>query len=196
MISVEEVVTDPDMASPKPFTILRSTGSWDSTGFVSQITQTLQRFGCVHQTSEEEIAMLPQADKVSEALTFWSTQPMYVTQGSESVPATHGEAPTGAFPGTVYALSANPPAETLVLWQTGDQLRENIDFTISANVITLTSATQSTDTLYATWPITALVGAAASDIIQYGEDNYRLVHVHASFGGGYWRAVGQRMSAD
>ena len=195
MISVKEVITDPDMTAPQPFTILRSTGSWVNGGFISTITQALQLFGAVHQTSEEEIAMLPQADKVSEAFTFWCTQEIFVTQGYESVPAVHGEVPVGAFPGTVYTLSAAPPLGALALWLTGSQLRENVDFTIVNNVITLKTATVGTDTLYATWTISAQVQSAASDIIQYGEDQYRVIHVHRTLGGGYWRAIGQRLSA-
>ena len=195
MISVQEVVQDPDMTSPSPFTIQRSTGSWDSGGFVSTITETILCWGPVHNTGDKELAMIPQADKISEALTFWCTVPIYVTQGYASVPAVHPEIPLGTFPGSIYTLSMAPPSGMLALYWNGLLQRENIDFTVIGNVITLKFTTSATDKLACTWPITAQVQPAAIDIILYGDDQYRILQVHKSLGGGYYRAVGQRLSA-
>lgn len=68
--------------------------------------------------------------------------------------AVHGETPVGSTPGTVYTLSSAPPAESLqALTKNGQFLTPGIDYTLNGATITLAVATQSTDSLYATWPV-------------------------------------------
>lgn len=66
----------------------------------------------------------------------------------------HGEAPAGAIPGTVYTLSANPPAGTLqALTKNGSLLVPGADYTLSGVTITLAASTGAGDVLWAFWPV-------------------------------------------
>lgn len=56
---------------------------------------------------------------------------------------------TGAIPGSVFTLPSLPIANTLVLAQNGIVLTLNLGYTISSQVITLATALQSGDNLYA-----------------------------------------------
>lgn len=75
----------------------------------------------------------------------------------------HGEVPQGAVPGTVYTLSAAPPAGVLQsLTKNGVFLTPGgVDYTLVQAIVTLASATVADDTLYATWQVqqqTAILG--------------------------------------
>ena len=75
---MQEVISDPDLVAPQQYVILRSTGAWVAGGFQSTVS-TIQQFGPVQQASNKEVAMLPEADRVSEVRSFWSTVPIYTT---------------------------------------------------------------------------------------------------------------------
>ncbi len=191
MISVFEVVVDPDLIAPQPFTVLRSTGQYVLGGFASTTT-SISLFGPDQQASDKEVQMLPEADRISAVRSFWSTQPIYETRGYAPVPSTHGETPTGS--GTAYTLSSDPPlpAEALCVYADGRLLPPSA-YTVSGT--TLTFQTAPAAPLYVTWPITATVQAAASDLIEYGSEQYRVLRVYFDPGGGYYKAYGTRMAA-
>ena len=95
MLDMSEVISDPDLCAPQQYVILRSAGSWIAGGFQS-IVSTVQMFGPVQQASNKEVGMLPEADRVGEVRSFWSTVPIYVTRvnaASDKIqyPATGGE---------------------------------------------------------------------------------------------------------
>jgi hypothetical protein len=73
--------------------------------------------------------------------------------------AIHGEAPVGATPGSVYALSSTPPGGVLqALTRNGLFQTPGVDYTLAGTALTLTLATSPGDLLYATWPVqTALL---------------------------------------
>lgn len=190
MISVADVVVDPDMIAPKPFTIFRSTDTWVLGGVQSTVTP-LQAFGPVQQLSPKEIQMLPEADRVEGVRAFWWTQALYVTRGTAPVPSTHGEVPAGS--GTTYTLSEVPPEDTATVYVNGLLQIPGIDYMIVGNVLTFTNSVVGT--LYITWPFTAYVGAAASDILQYEHEQYRVISVYRDPGGGYFKALARRMDA-
>jgi hypothetical protein len=73
---------------------------------------------------------------------------------------------------------------------TGKQLT---DFTVAGAMLIFAST--PTQPLYATWPVTAQTGQSASDIIQYGTEQYRVSHIYRVAGSGYWRALAVRMDA-
>ena len=196
MISVEEVILDPDMCDPSPFTVLRSSGQWVAGGFQSAITQQLQTFGPVRVATNKELAMLAEADRVSQVRAFYATFPILVTRGQAPLPATHGEVPQGTIPGVTYALSEPPPATLGVLTINGLFQRPNgYDYTLNGVTITLNTPTDPDDKLYFTWPITAMVGAAESDVIDYDNQQWRILSVYRTPGSGYWKALGTRLSA-
>ena len=189
MISVFEVVVSPDMTAPQPFTILRSTGQFVLGGFQSTTT-SISMFGPVQQASNKEITMLPEADRIGEIRSFWSTQPIYLTRGYAPVPSVHGETPAGS--GTSYTLSAAPPGESLCVYAAG-LLLPSTAYTVVGAALTFTAAPSAP--LYVTWPITALVATNASDQIQYQSDTYRVLTTYHDPGCGYYKALGTRLAA-
>ena len=194
MISVQEVITDPDMAAPEPYQILRSAGTYVAGGFQSIIT-TIPCFGPVQQASNKEIQMLPEADRIGSIMAFWNTQPIYTTRGTAAVPSVQGEVPSGAVPGTTYTLSLVPPGEVIDLYMNGLLLTPGVDYTLSENTIAFASPTPSVTKLWAQWNVTANVQAAASDILVYDDIQYRVLQVYHDAGCGYYKALGTRMSA-
>lgn len=189
MISVFEVVVDPDMTAPKHFTVLRSTDTF-VLGGVQSITTSIPMFGPVQQATDKEIAMLAEADRVSAIRSFWSTQPLYVTRGYAPVPGTHGEVPSGS--GTAFTLSEEPPSDSLCVYVNGLLLRPFVDYVVSGLTLTLVAAPT---TLYVTWSVTVSVQARNSDIIEYGSEQYRVLRVYYDPGGGYHKAYGARTAA-
>jgi hypothetical protein len=188
MISVEEIVQDPDMVAPEPFYVLRSTGTFILGGFQSTTT-SIPCFGPVHQASEKEIQMMPEADRVGSVRSFWTNIPLFTTRGTAPVPSVHGEVPVGG--NLEFTLTATPPGSACTVYDsTGKTLT---DFTVAGAMLVFTAA--PTAPLYATWPVTAQTGQSASDIIQYGTEQYRVSHIYRVPGSGYWRALAVRMDA-
>lgn len=190
MISVQEVVVDPDMIAPHPYTIYRSTGQFVLGGFDSTVTP-ISAFGPVQQATNKELQMLDEADRISSVRSFWNTQPFYATRGYAPVPGVHGEALVGDGP--TYTLSAVPPAEKVNVYANGLFMTPGIDYQLAGAVITFFVALNSAP--YVTWQITARVAASASDIIQYDSEKYRVLSVYFDPGGGYWKALGTRLAA-
>jgi hypothetical protein len=191
MISVQEVVVDPDMIAPRPYTILRSTGKFVLGGFESVVTP-ISMFGPVQQASNKELQMLAEADRIGGVRSFWSTQPIYVTRGYAPVPGVHSEAPQGS--GTTYELSVAPPNNSIDLYVNGLLLQPNgFDYTLVGTTIMFRFAPNNPP--YVVWQETVNVATNASDQIQYVNDIYRIMQVYYDPGGGYWKALGTRLAA-
>jgi len=194
VIEVTEVILDPDMIAPEPFTVLRSTGQFVAGGFQST-TSSFLLFGPVQQSTNKEIDMTPEADRVGQMRTFWSNVPIYPTRGYASTPSTYGEVPQGAIPGVAYTLSTAPPGDAISLYKNGVLLQPGTDYAIHGVNIMLTAPTTSGDKLYATWAVTTQAANSASDIIQYETQQYRVLGVFRVPGSGYWKAVATRLAA-
>jgi hypothetical protein len=194
VISVQEVVLDPDMTAPEPFTILRSTGQFISGGFESSTT-SIQLWGPVQQASNKEIQMLPEADRVGSIRAFWSRVPIYLTRGTAPAPATHEEVPDGAVPGSSFTLSAAPPGGVGNFYVNGLFQAPNVDYTLTGVDIATTVPVPSNAALLFTWPITVNAQDAASDIIVYGGERFRVLQRYFDPGSGFWKALGTRMNA-
>jgi hypothetical protein len=105
MIDLSEVVEDSEMA--EPFQILRPFGQFAQGGWQVTSTQTINAFGIVSLATAKEIAMLPEADRVSEIRAFWTTTPMYVTDG------TRGQtSDILLWSGTKYRIIGQPQYDT------------------------------------------------------------------------------------
>lgn len=194
MLDLSDIVNDPDMLPPEPFTILRSTGLFVLGGFQST-TQSIPQVGPVQAATDEEINMLPEADVVGEVKSFWCTVPIFVTRGKAPTPGTHNETPQGTIPGTVYTLSMVPPTDNGSLFRNGLFQRLVFDYTISGLMLTLTVPTAVGDALIFSWPVTAKAAQSAADILVYGSEQYRALSVKHYPGSGFWKALGTRISA-
>lgn len=193
MISVFEVVVDPDMIAPQPYYIYRSTGQFVAGGFQPNNTTIIPMFGPVQQASLKEISMLPEADRIGSIRSFWSTQPIYLTRGYAPVPGVNGEVPTEVS-ALVYSISTAPPDDAIDLYSAGLLLRPNgFDYALAGTSITFNAL--PAQPLYATWQVTVQAATNASDILQYAGEQYRILQRYFDPGGGYFKALGTRMSA-
>ena len=108
MINVQEVVTDPDMIAPHPYTILRSQGQFVPGGFEPNNTIQISTFGPVQQASDLPSIVNTVIQQVNNQLGYYldfnnSTAETgeialvngnsFVANGSQTV--TLGEGPTG-----------------------------------------------------------------------------------------------------
>lgn len=193
MISVFEVVVDPDMIAPQPFYIYRSTGQFVAGGFQPNNTIVIPMFGPVQQASNKEIQMLAEADRIGSVRSFWSTQPIYVTRGYAPVPGVNGEVPTEVS-ALVYSISSAPPDGVVDLYSAGLLLQPN-GFDYALDGTTITFAVTPAQPLYVTWQVTVQAATNASDILQYETEQHRVMHVYRDPGSGYWKALADRMAA-
>ena len=61
------------------YSIVRSTGSFQLGGWVTSST-TIQGYGVVSVATEEDLDMIPEADRVTGSMVFHSQQRIYLTQ--------------------------------------------------------------------------------------------------------------------
>lgn len=195
MIDVSEVVLDGDMVAPEVFTVRRSVGSWVAGGFVST-TSSIVMTGPVHQASDKELSMMPEADRIGEARSFWSTQPIYLTSGSKTGQSlVHTETLTGQTT-TTLNLSSAPPTPAVILTKNGLRIIPGTDYTVLGSVVTLMQAAVSSDMFIIQWFTTSSTpGTSASDIIVYDGQQYRVLQQYRVSGSGYWKAIAVRMAA-
>jgi len=72
--------------------------------------------------------------------------------GDFVLPPSIAETPAGTVPGTVYTLSHTPtPAQMLQFTVNGVVQRYGIDYTLTANIVTLNYSTSSTDKVFAVY---------------------------------------------
>jgi hypothetical protein len=84
---------------------------------------------------------------------------------SQVMTTIHGEVPTGAVPGTVYALSAVPPGGALQsLTVNGAFQPPGLAYTLNGLTITFAAPTPADSVVYATWPIQTQVFTAVSPV--------------------------------
>jgi hypothetical protein len=77
MISLAEVVMDSDLA--EAFTILRSRG-WFELGGWKTISENVCGYGIITVSSDQDLQMIPEGDRISGAMTFHSYERIYETQ--------------------------------------------------------------------------------------------------------------------
>ncbi len=77
MIDVSELINDPDFASD--FTVYRKTGEFIEGGY-SQTETAIPMTGVVIPSSPDELAMVPEGDRVTGANTFYATEALYRTR--------------------------------------------------------------------------------------------------------------------
>lgn len=78
MISVKEVITDPDFA--QNFTVYRSTGSFVDGVWTENTPSAIKMLGVVTVSSSKELDQVPEGDRVKGAMTFHTVCPIYATR--------------------------------------------------------------------------------------------------------------------
>jgi hypothetical protein len=77
VLYIGSVVGNPDICSS--FTILRTTGQFAPDGWQPNAPTFISAYGAVRNVSGKEISMLPEADRVHEAVTVRTTTQLFVT---------------------------------------------------------------------------------------------------------------------
>lgn len=78
MIDVSRLITDPDFC--ERFVIRRRIGKWEAGRFIATPEDTAVT-GIVEPTSGDDLEMVPEGDRVSGMMTFYTKQPVYLSQG-------------------------------------------------------------------------------------------------------------------
>jgi len=81
MIDVADIINDPDYA--KDYTILRSNGFFDEGGFTETITE-IPDYSAVLPTNTKDLEQVPEADRISGSMTFYSSIPLFVTRNNDT----------------------------------------------------------------------------------------------------------------
>jgi hypothetical protein len=77
MINVSELIVDPDFA--RPLTLTRSTGHFARGGFTTE-SKTIPITGIANPAAGSDLEQLPEGDRVTGAMTFYTTVPVYATR--------------------------------------------------------------------------------------------------------------------
>ena len=77
MIDVSRLITDPDFC--EPFTIRRRIGHWEAGRFIA-VPEDTAVTGIVEPTNGDDLEQLPEGDRVSGMMTFYTKQPVYLAQ--------------------------------------------------------------------------------------------------------------------
>ncbi|GED71177.1 hypothetical protein BRE01_48790 [Brevibacillus reuszeri] len=78
MIDVSEVITDPDFA--QPFTVHRKGGDWVKGRWVSSDVPPIRMTGVVIVADAKTLEQLPEGDRVTGLMSFYSTQELFETR--------------------------------------------------------------------------------------------------------------------
>lgn len=83
MLNLSELLIDPDFA--QPFTIQRSSGSFQLGGFQSTVTM-IGAVGAITVASEQDLDQVPEGDRVTGAMTFYTATPLFRTHADGGAP--------------------------------------------------------------------------------------------------------------
>lgn len=88
MINVGRIVNSRNFAQPKGFKVYRTTGEWVSGRFVTKTPDTpLLLQGTVTVANSEDLEQVPEGDRVTGMMCFYSQQPIYVTRAEDELSA-------------------------------------------------------------------------------------------------------------
>lgn len=77
MIDLSRLIAAPDFS--EPFVIRRRIGKWEAGRFVATPEDTAVT-GIVEPTSGDDLEQVPEGDRVSGMMTFYTRQPVYLAQ--------------------------------------------------------------------------------------------------------------------
>jgi len=77
VFSLAAAVTNPDMC--EYYDVIRNKGSWKAGGWSQDTSKTMTFYGVVSVADDRALAMVPEGDRVTGGMNFWSTAEMFVT---------------------------------------------------------------------------------------------------------------------
>lgn len=105
MLDVSQIVVDPDFV--QSFTVYREAGSWSGGRWASTET-AIAMTGTVTVAKPQELVQVPEADRTTGVMVFYSTQPIFITR-SDSTKAVEGTSDQIAWNGDRYRVSMVAP---------------------------------------------------------------------------------------
>jgi hypothetical protein len=106
MIDVGRIVNSRNFAQKNGFTVYRQAGSWVGGRWTSTET-ALQMRGTVTPMNPKDLTQVPEGDRVTGIMCFYSQQPIYTTRGSSSQVA--GTSDEIVWQGERYRVSSVVP---------------------------------------------------------------------------------------
>jgi len=100
MIDISEIINDPDFM--QDVVVTRSAGYFAIGGWVEDTAATLTYKGVVLPTTSRDIQQVPEADRVTESMTFYTHEKLYVTHGGDT--ASDGTSDKIEYLGSSYKL--------------------------------------------------------------------------------------------
>lgn len=77
MINVGEIINDPDLC--QSFTVSRSSGQFGAGGWMENAPTSLTLLGVITPSTADELQQVPEGDRVTGAMTFYSTVILFET---------------------------------------------------------------------------------------------------------------------
>ncbi|NOU95594.1 hypothetical protein GC093_20510 [Paenibacillus sp. LMG 31456] len=88
MINISRVVTSRNFAQPKGFTVYRTAGNWVRGRWLVDPEIILKLQGTITVANNNDLEQVPEGDRVTGLMCFYSPQPMYITRNNEELSAT------------------------------------------------------------------------------------------------------------
>lgn len=104
---MSDIVNDPDFAQLLTAAIHRDTGTF-VLGKWKKSTTDIDFYGIVQPSTAKELKQVPEGDRVTNAMSFHSQQPLYVTHAGEGTPP-DGISDTITWQGQLFKLIAILP---------------------------------------------------------------------------------------
>jgi hypothetical protein len=106
VIDISEMMDDPDFV--RAYTVSRSSGEFAEGGWVEATPTTLTVYGPVIVSSPEDLQLIPEGDRVSGAMSFYSSERLYRTH-KETDPQTSGTSDRITWNGEEYRIAGISP---------------------------------------------------------------------------------------
>ncbi|KPV60719.1 hypothetical protein QJ48_04105 [Paenibacillus sp. A3] len=108
MINVGRIVNSRNFAQLKGFKVYRTTGEWVRGRFVTTSETPIQFQGTITVANADDLQQVPEGDRVTGMMCFYSQQPIYITR-SEGEHSAAGISDEIVWQGDRYRIiSVNP----------------------------------------------------------------------------------------
>lgn len=113
-IDMSDIVNDPDFA--QDWTVMRTTGRFAEGGYVASAPCSLAFYGIIQPASAEDMQQVPEADRITGAMSFISEQRMYTTRKASEC-KTSGLSDTITWNGQPYKIVSVEPWKDFGFWK-------------------------------------------------------------------------------
>lgn len=108
MINVSRVINSRNFAQPGGFTVYRQTGGWAAGRWVAEPEAPIQMQGTVTVANSQDLVQVPEGDRVTGLMCFYSQQPIFTTRAADD-PNKGGTSDEIVWKGERYRVSSVVP---------------------------------------------------------------------------------------